>query len=249
MNKFVVAAELRDASHRGSLDAVGEVMARGVLDEHGNAACGTSLDGGGTSGTHVGAAAHCRRRDELATSTKIGRFRVPAMPVSTLGPYVETIRVGTTRVNTTSTRVRLVAIMAVVGIVIAGCGGSSSPKRSFAATAEAICAKTSQSLAMVPAIGGTLKRLAIDVADQLPIYERQLHELSALRPPANRRSAYATALSSARTDITLLRQLYSASRAGNRKKVHDIAMEGSSAYSAAAAAMRRIGLTRCATSG
>jgi hypothetical protein len=145
-------------------------------------------------------------------------------------------------------RLRVAATVAVVGMVVAGCGGSSSPKRPFARTANAICANTYKSLAMVPAVGGTLTKLALDVADQLPIYEKQLKQLSALTPPASKRSAYATALSSARTDVTLLHRLYLASRAGDKKEVLEIAHEGSSAYSAAGTGMRRIGLTRCVTS-
>jgi trans-aconitate methyltransferase len=101
---------------------------------------------------------------------------------------------------------------------------------------------------MVPAIGGTLAKLALDVTDQLPIYEKELNQLSVLEAPASTESTYANALSSARTDVRLLHQLYRAARAGNETKVHEIALEGSSAYSVAGTAMRRIGLTQCATS-
>jgi hypothetical protein len=139
---------------------------------------------------------------------------------------------------------RSAATTAVVVLLLAGCGGSSS-QRPFASTANAICANTSKSLALVPAIGGTL---AFDVANQLPIYEKQLKQLSALKAPASKASAYATALSGARTDVTLLHQLHRAARAGNRTQAHEIAVAGSSAYSMAGTAMRRIGLTQCATS-
>jgi hypothetical protein len=101
---------------------------------------------------------------------------------------------------------------------------------------------------MVPAIGGTLAKLALDVTDQLPIYEKQLAQLSALTAPASEASTYAKALSSARSDLVLLHQLYRAARAGNNTKVHDIAVDGGSAYSVAGTAMRSIGLTRCAKS-
>lgn|GEM_PF-6149077 len=146
------------------------------------------------------------------------------------------------------TRVRFAATIAVLGMVVTGCGGSSSSGHPFARTANAICAHTSQSLAMVPAIGGTLAKLALDVTDQLPIYEKELNQLSVLEAPASTESTYANALSSARTDVRLLHQLYRAARAGNETKVHEIALEGSSAYSVAGTAMRRIGLTRCANS-
>jgi hypothetical protein len=146
------------------------------------------------------------------------------------------------------TRVRFAAAIAVVGLAVAGCGGSNSSKRSFASTASAICAKASKSLALAPAIGGTLAKVALDVTDQLPIYEKQLAQLSALKAPASEASTYAKALSGARTDVMLLHQLYRAARAGNNTKVHDIAVDGGSAYSAAATAMRSIGLTRCASS-
>jgi hypothetical protein len=142
---------------------------------------------------------------------------------------------------------RSAATTAVVVLLLAGCGGSSS-QRPFASTANAICANTSKSLALVPAIGGTLSRLAFDVANQLPIYEKQLKQLSALKAPASKESAYATALSGARMDVTLLHQLHRAARAGNRTQAHEIAVAGSSAYSMAGTAMRRIGLTQCATS-
>ena len=145
-------------------------------------------------------------------------------------------------------RVRFAATIAVVGLTVAGCGGSSSSKRPFASSANAICANTSRSLAMVPAIGGTLAKLALDVTDQLPIYEKQLAQLSALTAPASEVSTYAKALSSARSDLVLLHQLYRAARAGNNTKVHDIAVDGGSAYSVAGTAMRSIGLTRCANS-
>jgi hypothetical protein len=101
---------------------------------------------------------------------------------------------------------------------------------------------------MVPATGGTLAKLALDVTHQLPIYEKELNQLSALDAPASTESTYAKALSSARTDVRLLRQLKRAARAGNAKKVNEIAVEGSSAYSVAGTAMRKIGLTRCANS-
>jgi hypothetical protein len=144
---------------------------------------------------------------------------------------------------------RCAAATAVVVLLLAGCGGSSgSPQRPFASAANAICANASKSLARVPAIGGTLSRLAFDVANQLPIYEKQLKQLSALKAPASKESAYATALNSARMDVTLLHRLHSAARAGNRTEVHEIATAGSSAYSVAGTAMRRIGLTKCATS-
>ncbi len=143
---------------------------------------------------------------------------------------------------------RSAATTAVVVLLLAGCGGSSGSQRPFASTANAICANASKSLARVPAIGGTLSRLAFDVANQLPIYEKQLKQLSELKAPASKESAYATALSSARMDVTLLHQLHSAARAGNRTEVHEIATAGSSAYSMAGTAMRRIGLTQCATS-
>jgi hypothetical protein len=142
---------------------------------------------------------------------------------------------------------RSAATTAVVVLLLAGCGGSSS-QRPFASTANAICANASKSLALVPAIGGTLSRLAFDVANQLPIYEKQLKQLSALNAPASKESAFATALSGARTDVTLLHQLHRAARAGNRTQAHEIAVAGSSAYSMAGTAMRRIGLAQCATS-
>jgi hypothetical protein len=142
---------------------------------------------------------------------------------------------------------RSAATTAVVVLLLAGCGGSSGSHRPFASTANAICANASKSLALVPAVGGTLSRLAFDVANQLPIYEKQLKQLSALKAPASKESAYATALSSARMDVALLHQLHSAARAGNRTDVHEIAAAGSSAYSTAGTAMRRIGLTQCAT--
>jgi hypothetical protein len=148
----------------------------------------------------------------------------------------------------TGARVRFAATIAAVGIVVAGCGGSSTPTPNFARTANAICANTYQSLTKVPAIGGTLAKLSLDIADQLPIYEKQLARLNALTPPASERSAYATALDRGRTDVTLLHQLYLASRAGERTKVRTIAQQGSSAYSVAGTAMRKIGLTRCAAS-
>jgi hypothetical protein len=141
---------------------------------------------------------------------------------------------------------RPAATIAVVALLLAGCGGSSGPKRPFAPTANAICAKTSQALVKVPAIGGT--HLALDVSDQLPIYQKQLDQLSALKAPAGEASAYAKALAGASADVVLLHQLYSAAKARDAKSVHAIAVRGSSAYSAAAAEMRGIGLTRCATS-
>lgn len=144
--------------------------------------------------------------------------------------------------------VRFAATIAVVGLVVAGCGGSSGSKRPFASTVNAICANTSRSLAAVPAIGGTLAKLALDITDQLPIYEKQLTQLSALQAPAGEESTYAKALSSARTDVMLLHQLYRAARARNARKVHAIALDGGSAYSVAGTAMRSIGLTRCANS-
>jgi hypothetical protein len=145
-------------------------------------------------------------------------------------------------------RASITTTVAMVGLLLAGCGGSSSPTRHFAKTANAICAKTTQLLTRVPAIGGTLPRLALDVSDQLPIYEKQLRQLSALAAPASKASAYAKALSSARTDVRLLRQLRNAAHAGNRKKVHEIAVQGGSVYSVAGTTMRGIGLTRCASS-
>jgi hypothetical protein len=101
---------------------------------------------------------------------------------------------------------------------------------------------------MVPAIGGTLRKLALDVTDQLPIYEKQLKQLSALEAPATKERAYAKALSNARTDVMLLHELYNAAHAGNRTKVREIAAEGGSVYSVAGTTMRSIGLTRCASS-
>ena len=94
----------------------------------------------------------------------------------------------------------------------------------------------------------TLAQLATDVAGQLPIYEKQLNELSALHPPASDEHAYAKALSGARTDVALLHQLYTAMRAGKGKQVHDIGVEGGRAFTVAGTAMRTIGLARCATS-
>jgi hypothetical protein len=140
---------------------------------------------------------------------------------------------------------RLAVTIAGVALLLPACGGSSKP---FAASAEAICASASKSLAAVPAVGLTLAQLAKDVAGQLPIYEKQLNELSALHPPAADQRAYAKALSGARTDVALLHQLYSAMRAGNGKRVHDIALEGGRAFTNAGAAMRTIGLARCTTS-
>jgi hypothetical protein len=141
---------------------------------------------------------------------------------------------------------RPAATIAVVALLLAGCGGSSSAQRPFAPTANAICAKTSEALRKVPAIGGT--HLVLDVSEQLPIYQQQLDQLTALKAPAGKASAYAKALKGARTDVGLLHQLYSAAKARNSKQVHAIAVQGSSVYSAAAAEMRGIGLTRCATS-
>jgi len=140
------------------------------------------------------------------------------------------------------------ATIAAFVLLLAGCGGSSRPQRTFASTANAICANASRSLAGVPAVGGTLARLALDVSNQLPIYAKQLNQLTALKAPASKESAYAKALGSARTDVALLHELYGAARAGKRDRAREIAMAGSGAYAKAATAMRSIGLTQCATS-
>jgi hypothetical protein len=137
------------------------------------------------------------------------------------------------------------ATIAGVALLLAGCGGSS-PQRPFGPTANAICAKTSNALRSVPAIGGT--HLVLDVSDQLPIYQKQLDQLSALKAPAGKASAYAKALAGARTDVALLHRLYTAAVARDAKSVHALAVQGSSVYKAASGEMSGIGLTRCAGS-
>jgi hypothetical protein len=135
----------------------------------------------------------------------------------------------------------------VATLVLVGCGGSApSAQKRFAASANAICARSRKRIAHLsdarvarglpihgPEVTGKVAGLAARTAD----------DFAALRPPADLRSDYDRFLSTMRREAKLLEQFTADYRTNNRAGLdrvgEAIAADGRSRQAAA------LGLTRC----
>lgn len=140
-------------------------------------------------------------------------------------------------------RVRVVGVIAGVGLLLAGCGSTS--QKSFLASANSICAGAAKQLKTQAAPGSGYPALAKSVTAQLPIDSAEVAKLAALKQPAASHKADARFVVLAQADIALLRKILPYLRASNGKEVDLIGTEGNKLSDSLVGSMTELGLTEC----
>jgi hypothetical protein len=121
---------------------------------------------------------------------------------------------------------RHLSVLAVIGLSLAGCAHGAEakplPRRVWVAHANAICARGDRE---IHALGGstTLPALAEVLEKTVPISDRQLAELKALRPDPSQRPAVREILGSMQRVNDVLSELARAAEQADGARVDELA--------------------------
>jgi hypothetical protein len=155
------------------------------------------------------------------------------------------MRAGRKSASPPTAMLRRLALIAVP-IALTACGTSAHTTPHFLAVANAICADTTQQLDSLAKPGPSLGALATAAATEVPIVSAEVTQLASLTPPSAERAAFAKALSASRRQITVIRALIGAVRAGNHDRIVSLALEDRRVDADAKTATADLGLTKCA---
>jgi hypothetical protein len=145
------------------------------------------------------------------------------------------------------------ALLALVVVAVAGCGGGGSKSLSRAGLAKRagdICAKANKDISAVkpPANVRDAKAAADYFAKVVPIGEAAMKKLEALKPPADDRAAWNDYVAKQRAETDLLVSIFHKAQKRDRTGLTDL-QKVPALDSQVNAAARKAGVPGCASGG
>ena len=142
--------------------------------------------------------------------------------------------------------IRAAAVVTVLSGVLAACGsGGATSQRQFVNAANLICYRAETALGPSPKSIKNLPSFGREVARDLTIYVRQLHELQAVEVPAQDRAAYSALLRALGRENVLLRAAIPPLLADKLKEAREFSSSLSPAALAAYNDESKLGLLVC----
>ncbi|GEM_PF-4558169 len=103
--------------------------------------------------------------------------------------------------------IRVAALVTVLAAILAACGsGGASSQKQFVNAADLVCYRAETALGPSPKSIKNLPSFGREVAADLKIYVKELHELSAVKVPSQDRADYSALLRALSTENELLRE-------------------------------------------
>jgi hypothetical protein len=137
-------------------------------------------------------------------------------------------------------------VVSVLGALIAACGsGGASSQRQFVNAANLICYRAETALGPSPSSIKNLPSFGREVARDLTIYVRQLHELQAVKVPSQDRTDYSALLRALSKENELLRKAIPPLLANKLKEAREFSSSLSPATLAVYNDESKLGLVVC----
>jgi hypothetical protein len=136
-------------------------------------------------------------------------------------------------------------VVSVLAALVAACGSGGPSSRQFVNAANLICYRAETALGPSPTSIKNLPSFGREVARDLTIYVRQLHELRALKVPSQDRADYAALLRALGRENELLRAAIPPLLANKLKEARDFSSSLSPATLAAYNEEVKLGLLVC----
>ena len=148
-------------------------------------------------------------------------------------------------------RVSLAALLGVLVLLAAGCGGGgeeSLSKAEFQSQANAICAKYQKQL---NALGtpSSLEEIPDLVAQALAILNKEIAEIAALNPPTDMQTDFDAMIEASNNTKDAADDLSAAAKAGDQAAVQKALDEGNAASKKADQIATQLGLSECNANG
>jgi hypothetical protein len=140
--------------------------------------------------------------------------------------------------------------VAIVALLLAGCGGSSGPHMSKAAyvkRGDAICARYTKAISRL----GTptkITQIGPFIGQALPVLQQTVRQLGRLAPPSDLESEYGKFMDAARGTVSRATALRSAAANADSNEVQRLLHEATAASAQRAALAHAAGLDACALS-
>jgi hypothetical protein len=145
-------------------------------------------------------------------------------------------------------RNRSLAVVAVLlGGLISACGSTSSETDTqFSKQVNLICFKADEALGTSPSSIKSLPSFGREIARDLPIYERELRQLRAVKAPSAQSSEYSAVLRAVAAQNALLRKAVPPLLANDLKRARKFARGIGPASAVVYKAEQKLGLLVCA---
>jgi hypothetical protein len=135
----------------------------------------------------------------------------------------------------------------LLGIVLAACGstGNAGTDTQFMKQVNLICFRTDSALGTSPNSIKSLPAFGREIAKDLPIYEREVHQLQAVNAPAAQRSDYSALLRAINEQNEFLREAVPPLLANHLKRARKFASHIAPASAVVYKAELKLGLVVC----